>query len=361
MRPSRILIYRLGSLGDTVVALPCFHLIERAFPSAQRRVLTNLPVHAKAPAMSKVLGNSGLADSWLGYPIASRTPSDLLSVVRAVREWKPELLVYLAEPRRGWLVYRDLCFFRLCGVHRIIGAPLSDDLRKNQPIAGCGYLEYESQRLARCLSELGEPRLDDPASWDLRLNSAERQKADDVVSLPEIKHQRFLACSVGTKVEVKNWGEVRWSRLCAKLSKGFAGLCLVLVGSAEEAGISERVGSRWRGQVLNLCGKLTPRETAAVLQHAIGFIGQDSGPMHLAAAVGTPCTAVFSARNIPRVWFPYGEHHRIIYHRTPCAGCQLDRCVTFGKQCIESIAVDEVYTQAVEMLAANLLPSSESN
>ena len=46
----RILIYRLGSLGDTVVALPCFHLIARKFPHAERVLLTNFPVHAKAPA-----------------------------------------------------------------------------------------------------------------------------------------------------------------------------------------------------------------------------------------------------------------------------------------------------------------------
>ena len=45
----KVLIYRLGSLGDTVVALPCFHLIERTFPGAERVLLTNFPVHAKAP------------------------------------------------------------------------------------------------------------------------------------------------------------------------------------------------------------------------------------------------------------------------------------------------------------------------
>jgi ADP-heptose:LPS heptosyltransferase len=355
------LIYRLGSLGDTVVALPCFHLIERAFPNSLRRVLTNLPVHAKAPAMSEVLRNSGLANSWLGYPVASRTLRELLPVIRAVREWKSELLVYLAEPRGRWSVYRDLCFFRLCGVRRIIGAPLSDALRENQPVTGAGYCEYEAQRLARCLAELGEPHLDDPESWDLRLNDAERQKAKDILSLPEVRRRRFLACSVGTKVEVKNWGEARWSLLSAKLSHEFPGLGLVLVGSAEEAAVIERVGMRWRGPMLNLCGMLTPRETAAVLELAAGFVGHDSGPMHLAAAVGTPCTAVFSARNIPRVWFPYGEHHRVIYHHTPCAGCQLDQCVIFGKQCIESIAVDEVYTQAAEMLVTEFNSARESS
>ncbi|MGA7884288.1 MAG: hypothetical protein WCA44_01005, partial [Acidobacteriaceae bacterium] len=55
----RVLIYRLGSLGDTVVTLPALHVIERAFPQAERRMLTNLPVHAKAPAAWAILEGSG--------------------------------------------------------------------------------------------------------------------------------------------------------------------------------------------------------------------------------------------------------------------------------------------------------------
>ena len=51
-----------------------------------------------------------------------------------------------------------------------------------------------------------------------------------------------------------------------------------------------------RGAKVNLCGRLTPRETAAVLEHAEVFLGPDSGPMHLAASVGVPCVIAFSAQ-----------------------------------------------------------------
>jgi ADP-heptose:LPS heptosyltransferase len=357
---SRVLIYRLGSLGDTVVALPSFHLIERAFPGAERRVLTNLPVHSKAPAMREVLTGSGLVHSWYGYRVGARSPRSLFEIIRAIRTWKPGLAVYLAAPRAPWTVYRDLMFFRLCGVRRIWGAPLSEELRANQPVAGRGALEYVAERLARCLSEVGDSRLDDPSSWSLRFSSAERATASQIVNQRELRERGFLACSVGTKIEVKDWGEIRWGRLLAKLGQEFRGLGLVMAGSAGEATISERVGRGWCGPVVNLCGRLTPRETAAVLEHAVGFIGHDSGPMHLAAAVGVPCTAIFSARNIPRVGFPYGEHHRVIYHRTACAGCRLERCTEFGKQCIESITVEEVYENAAPQIAMSMSKASHS-
>ena len=76
----RVLIYRLGSLGDTVVALPCFHLIARAYPNADRRLLTNFHVHAKAPAAAAVLGNSGLVHGYMRYTMAALAAVDAVVV-----------------------------------------------------------------------------------------------------------------------------------------------------------------------------------------------------------------------------------------------------------------------------------------
>ena len=93
---------------------------------------------------------------------------------------------------------------------------------------------------------------------------------------------------------------------------------------------------------MNLCGALTPRESAAAIARARLFVGHDSGPMHLAAAVGTPVVAIFAARNIPRQWFPYGKQHQVVYHRVECWGCGLETCIEQQKKCLMSIRVDEV-------------------
>ena len=76
--------------------------------------------------------------------------------------------------------------------------------------------------------------------------------------------------------------------------------------------------------------------------------------MHLAAAVQTPCVAIFAARNLPRVWFPYGDQHRVLYHPTACAGCGLETCIAERKRCLTAISVAEVLAQ-VE-LALSPLP-----
>ena len=72
-----VLIYRLGSLGDTVVALPALHLVARTFPNARRLMLTNFPVHAKAPAASAIIGESGLVHGYISYPVGTRNVLEL--------------------------------------------------------------------------------------------------------------------------------------------------------------------------------------------------------------------------------------------------------------------------------------------
>jgi heptosyltransferase-3 len=344
----KVLIYRLGSLGDTVVALPCFHLVARSFPEAERRVLTNVPVDSRAPALSSVLDGSGLVHSYFSYPIGTRAVDRLARLRRGIGNWRPDVVVYLTARASLAQVLRDVLFFRAAGVRKIVGLPWSRDIRTNRwiPHDG-GYFEPEASRLARALSPLGDARLAEPANWDLILTDAEKSKADEVLGLGRTP---FLACSVGTKVEVKDWGVPRWRELLSRLGRRYRTLPLVMVGSSEEAHLSEAAARGWSGHVLNLCGRLTPRETAAVLARSVAFIGHDSGPMHLAAAAGVPCTAVFSARAHPRIWYPWGDDHRVVQHSVPCQGCRLEKCVSNQKKCINSITVDEVEMAARAML-----------
>jgi ADP-heptose:LPS heptosyltransferase len=93
---------------------------------------------------------------------------------------------------------------------------------------------------------------------------------------------------------------------------------------------------------MNLCGKLTPRESAAVMQRATLFAGHDSGPMHLAAAVGTPCVAMFGDFNPPKKWHPFGAQHRLIH----------------DMRGVRSISPEEVYAAIRSVIAARVEPAT---
>jgi len=369
----RVLIYRLGSLGDTVVALPAFHLIARQFPTAERRLLTNLPVHAKAPSSAAVLENSGLIHATMNYPVGLRSLRALWTLRREIKKFRPNILIYLAPPRGLSATRRDALFFRLCGVKQIIGLPNTEDLQHprwlNKDISGYvlpepprpnlppniglpldQILEPEASRIARCLAPLGDAHIEDPASWDLCLTTAEQQKA--VYELAPIANHPIIAAAIGTKVQAKDWGVDNWRAVLTQLAAELPNHRIVLVGAPQEAADSATAAAAWEGRVLNLCGQLSPRETAAVLAHAQLFLGLDSGPMHLAAAVSTPVVAIFAARNRPVHWFPFGPQHRIVYHKTDCWGCGLETCIAQQKKCLTSITVEEALAAIRKSLAA---------
>ena len=348
----RVLIYRLGSLGDTLIALPALHLIARAFPQAERRMLTNFPVNVKAPDTAAILENSNLVHGYFRYVVGMRSPRELISLWWQLFRWRPQVLVYVGSARGVESARRDANFFRLCGIRHLIGTPLTEDMQQNRWEESDQALEPEGARLARNLSELGDANLDAPANWDLSLTEAEQTRAQEALSATA--GRRIIAVSVGTKVQSKDWGRDNWRALLNSLATLYSDHALALCGAAEESDASEFTADGWRknskSPVVNLCGLLTPRESAAVLAHARVFVGHDSGPMHLAAAVQTPCVAIFAARNKPRVWFPYGKQHRILYHQTDCWGCGLETCIIERKKCLTSITVDEVVTQVRAVL-----------
>lgn len=335
----KVLIYRLGSLGDTVVALPCFHLIERSFPESERVLLTNFPVHTKAPAAAAVLANSDLVQGYMRYTVGTRRLGELLRLVLQIRRFRPDVLVYVMPIRPLKNVSRDRWFFRLAGVRRIVGLPGPAELEYRFDSA-TGQYESEASRLARTLAELGDVHVEDPANWSLRLTTMEREKAR--VALGTVAGRPLIVCGPGTKMQAKDWGEENWQALLTLLHVKYPGYGLALIGAQEDAVVSEYAAENWTGPKVNLCGKLSPRETAAVLERAAVFLGPDSGPMHLAACSGVPCVIAFSARGLPGMWYPAGKQHEVIYHQTSCYGCGLETCLVEARRCLTSIAVDEM-------------------
>jgi ADP-heptose:LPS heptosyltransferase len=349
---NRILIFLLGSLGDTLVALPALRLVARRYPSAQRRVLTDRSTSPKAASMDSLLQGTGLVHDYYWFPPPAKRQSRLgpmLALARSIRTWKPEALIYLHEQRGQIVAWRDAAMFRALGIPRLIGVPLTRNLQRSVFHEHRGRFEHRSEYLARSLSSLGDSQLSNRASWDLAFSSAERRYAERQL-LPLEGCPGVIGMSIGTKLKIKDWGDDNWLALLEELSSRLPNWGLVAIGAPSEYERTANLLSAWRGPSLNSCGKLSVRESGTILERLDAFVGHDSGPMHLAATVGTPCTAIFSARNLPGLWFPYGDIHKVIYHQTPCAGCKLDECVEFNKKCITSISVSEVLSAVLSLL-----------
>ena len=336
----KVLVYRHGSIGDTVMALPCFHKIRESYPDATITLLTNRPFTVKEAPLESILGKSYFFDQVIAYPGATR---NILAIIRLlIRLWllKIDVVIDLTVSKVPNRVSRDLLFFKLAGVKQFIGFPINDehlDLDID-PTTGC--IEWEAKRLARRIVDLGHIDLSRSQYWDLRLTNTEEAEADRLLEV--FTNSPIVAISLGTKASSKDWGLDNWLTLLNRLNTSLGTWNLVIIGAPDEQSVAEQCMQVWQGASLSLCGQTTARVSAAVLRQATLFVGHDSGPMHLAGCVGTPCVAIFSARNLPNQWFPRGDNNRILYHRTECAGCGLIDCIEHQKKCILSISVDEV-------------------
>jgi ADP-heptose:LPS heptosyltransferase len=353
-----MIIYRFGSLGDTIVALPALKLAARAFPAERRIMLTNLRVSTKAVPIPDILENMDLIDEYIQYPTNLRNPLALLKLRRRIRNLHQDVLVYLMPSRGRLKALRDLLFFRACGIKTIIGISLTAAGQTRRPV-GNGRYEYEGARLLRSIGGLGQQDIHAPEAFDLKLTKAERANATAL--LEPCGAMPVLAVSIGTKTDVGDWGQDNWRRLIVRLAADLPGWGLVLLGVQAEMARSAALAMFWDGPALNLCGQINVRGAAAILERAKIFLGHDSGPMHLAAAVGTPCVAIFSARNEPGIWFPPGNTHKILYHEIACSGCLREVCEDRKKACIMAITVTDVRAAVLELANANFPAPARAN
>lgn len=351
----RLLVFHVGSLGDTLVALPAFWSVARAYPSAQRVMLTKTPARGGIPVGRDILEGSGLFDDYLlfegdhhaygGNPPGWRKWLGALRLVRALRARRFDLAVYLAPSDRvPAQVRRDLLFFRLAGIRRVLGA--------QRPVALAGPASTEAQRvLARLNGTPAWPAQPQQARHDLALTDADHAGVarwlDDRLPAQAIARP-WVAFAPGSNMQAKRWPAARFEAVGARLIRRHR-IWPVIVGGPEDREVAARLLQAW-GCGTDAAGALSVRQSAALLARCRLFVGNDTGTMHLAAAGGLPCVALFSARDEAGKWDPVGGPHHLIRKAVPCAGCMLVRCDERDRLCLRLIEVDEVVAAAEDLL-----------
>ncbi len=123
---------------------------------------------------------------------------------------------------------------------------------------------------------------------------------------------------------------------------------ILLFGQRQEKGLSDFIAGRIGENCLNLAGKTTLAQLAALLERCNLLLTNDTGPMHIAAALGVPVIAVFGPTD-PRTTAPAGEKHIIVRKPVACSPCLKRRCPT-DHQCMKEIGVEDVFNAALKLL-----------
>ena len=329
--PKRILVVKLDHLGDVLLATPVFSNLRQAYPDAELHALTGTwsrVVLEKHPDVNKVLEYNSPAFCRTGQPTSLRQTFQLY---RELRREKYDLMV---ELRSDW---RIICFSLLQVT------PKRLDRAALQVANKLGFAQFsgihETTRNLDILKQAGIPTPTQTTTFSV--TAEDERWASNFLTAHQIDREELLiAIHPGSPIPLKRWMPERYAELADWLTARKRAKIL-FVGVKDEMPIITEIQRLMRVESINIAGKTTLTQLASILHICNVFIGNDSGPMHLAAAVGTPTIGLYGPGD-PTRFGPVGTKCRTIQSKTDCPPCRGTTC-RFGKDgCMSKIQVADV-------------------
>lgn len=334
MIPERLLVVLLGAIGDVVCGMPLVQRLRAAWPRTQI-------TWAVEPAAAPLLEGHPAVDARIvfrrGQGIAA-----LGDFLRAVRDSRPDVTLDLQRHFKSGLTSWVSGAPRRIGFHWR-NSREGNRLFNTESIEPVHDFTLKLTHFQRFADRLGVP----PAPIDFGLAATAAEQAR-VAPLLAPAGARFAVLYVGSTWPSRQWRPAATAALSRALQA--RGLGVVLVGGPSDVPFAEQVLAADPGPVVNGVGRTALRDVIAVMERAAVAIGPDTGPMHIAAAVGAPVVALFGATS-PRRSGPWGWEHLVLRGDVPCAPCYLKRC-PIGQLCMESITPAMVLERVEEGLAA---------
>ncbi|MFO0879937.1 MAG: glycosyltransferase family 9 protein [Gemmataceae bacterium] len=332
IRPQRILLIKPSALGDIIHALPVLTALRRRFTSAHIAWAVNRvyePLLKGHPDLDATLpfDRGALRGGWLR---ASRT---WLDYFRLLQREQFDLVIDLQGLLRSGLMTRAT------GAPRRVGlAGAREGARwfytDTLPDPGRGGL-HAVERYWRVVEALGAAD-DAPKTFRLQLDpEAQRWASNLLESLP----RPWLVVGAGSRWETKRWPPEQFAEV-ANRARAEVGGSVILVGTVDESPLNEAVRVRLDGPSLDLTGRTTLPQLAAILARADAMLANDTGPLHLAVALGRPVVAPYTCTKAALTG-PYGQADHVVETRVWCAGSYQRTCSRL--ECMTELSADRLW------------------
>jgi heptosyltransferase-2 len=329
----KILVKGTNWVGDTIMSFPAVYSLRRLFPHAHISVLVRFPLDElwKAnPAIDEVIPYT--------MPAGVRRLSGELGIARLIKQREMDLAVIFPRSFSSAL----MVFWG--GIpHRIGYASegrswlLTDRIGRTEELLQGHRMHY----YLRLIETMG--RISLPPHPSLTLNGTMGTWASGFLSQHGMTGKRLVAFNPGaTYGAAKSWPPERFAELGRRLVKDY-GASILIFGAArpQEKALNDYIAKSIGTGCLNLSGRTSLLELAALLRLCRLLVTNDTGTMHIAAAVGTRTVAIFGPTD-PRTTAPLGKGHVIIREDVSCSPC-LKRVCPEDHRCMELIGVDNVY------------------
>lgn len=324
-----IIIIRPGGIGDAILLIPAVNALKKICPDIQITILAekrNASAFKLCPYADEVLCYDNL--------------KELLKALRGGYD--------VAIDSEQW--------HRLSAViARLTGAPVSVGYATNErkklfshPVS-YAHDDYETDSFLNLLRPLGITVTDQIMAPFLVVPETSRTKA--VTLLENLASKPFVTIFPGASIPERRWGTDKFEAVAQKLSA--KDIAIVVVGGKGEETDGNRIIDGRRG--LNLAGKTSLIETAAIIEKSSVLLSGDSGVLHLGVGLGRPTVSLFGP-GIANKWAPRGDSHIVINKKLPCSPCTkfgyTPKC-PINATCMANITVAEVVAAVEKLLSGN--------
>ncbi len=341
-KPQKILVRATNWIGDAVMSLPALEALHARFPKAEIVMLSKpwvSELYWKHPAVTRQIVYDPAADH--------RGVRGFWRLVQQLRaEHFDAAILFQNAFQAAWVAWLAQIPVRVGYDREGRGSLLTEAVHPPRPAAYGHQAYYYLELLFRA------GLIEQPESLNeirLELERGEENWAAKHIDALGLRGPRFLVglnpgASFGP---AKRWPPERFADLADRLI-GALHADVLIFGSREERPLAETIASEMEHTPIILAGETTLRQFMALLARCRLIVTNDSGPMHLAAALGVPVVAIFGSTD-ERTTGPVGSRARVVSQHVPCSPCGLREC-PIDFRCMTGISLAEVYRAALELV-----------
>ncbi|HEU4459117.1 MAG TPA: glycosyltransferase family 9 protein [Methylibium sp.] len=354
-RVRRLLVVRLDNLGDLLMTTPAIAALRAGLPAAQITLLASPGAAQAVPLLPDIDASIAVEAPWVaaGVKAASQAVPGVVErrLVERLADGGFDAAVIFTVCTQSALPAALVC--RMAGIELRLAhsrenpyALLSDWVRDRDEV-GPG-LRHEVRRQLDLVASVGMHALD--TRLRLRCEPAVRRRMCERVAQALPGRGGFVVVHPGASAPSRRWPAERFGAAAAQIARA-RGLGVVFTGGPGEAPLLQAARAALGGLPSLVLDDLSLGELAALIAEARLLLANNSGPAHIAAALGTPLVELYALTNPQHT--PWQANARVLHREVPCRDCLKSVCPQGHHACLLGVEVAEAVQAAMELIGTN--------
>lgn len=338
----RIIIIRMDRIGDVVLSSPAIKAVRKAYPKSHIAVLVR-------PYAREAVDGSPYIDEVITYDKTGEEKSlfGKIKFIADLRNKRFDLAIVLHPKNSSHL----LAF--LAGIPKRLGYNKKSGilLTKKVPHTKQYGLKHETDYVLDLLRYIGIESSDKSLHVPVNWQSEERVKVlFDKNRI--LQNDPVITIHPAASCRSRRWPLERFAKASDILSEKYGARIIIISGPGDDKIMGDKVTELMKFKPLNLAGKTSVSDLVSILKRSSLLISNDSGPVHISCAVGTPVISIFSRKDrglSPERWGPVGKRDIVLHKDAGCEICLAHNCKR-GFKCLDMISVEDVLSAAEQIL-----------